>query len=119
MKKKMQLAVVVRQVDIMPPPHLRFRRFEKRIIVSPDSVGPEEKNWGRQQFLPLCRQIKSIGYQSVIVVSPANYNEWQLLNRDKFELLLFNSIGDLAAFIFESGLMVANDSGNGHLASFL
>jgi hypothetical protein len=119
MKEKMQLAVVVRQVDIMPPPHLRFRRFEKRIIVSPDSAGPEEKNWGRQQFLSLCRQIKSIGYQPVIVVSPANYNEWQLLNRDEFELPLFNSIGDLAAFIFESGLMVANDSGNGHLASFL
>jgi ADP-heptose:LPS heptosyltransferase len=42
-----------------------------------------------------------------------------LLNRDEFELPLFNNIGDLASFIFESALMVANDSGNGHLASFL
>lgn len=119
MKEKMQLAVVSRQVAIMPPPHLKFRRFEKRIIVSPDSAGPEDKNWGQQQFLFLCRRLKCIGYQPVIVVSPANYNEWQLLNRDEFELPLFNSIGDLAAFIFESALMVANDSGNGHLASFL
>jgi ADP-heptose:LPS heptosyltransferase len=119
MREKMQLSVVSRQVAIMPPPHLRFRRFEKRIIVSPDSAGPEDKNWGKQQFLSLCRQLKSIGYQPVIVVSPANYNEWQLLNRDEFELPLFNNIGDLASFIFESVLMVANDSGNGHLASFL
>lgn len=74
---------------------------------------------GRQQFLSLCRQIKSIGYQSAIVVSPANYNEWQLLNCEEFELPLFNSIGDLASYIFKSALMVANGSGNGHLASFL
>jgi ADP-heptose:LPS heptosyltransferase len=119
MREKMQLCVVSRQVAIMPPPHLRFRHFEKRIIVSPDSAGPEDKNWGKQQFLSLCRQLKSIGYEPVIVVSPANYNEWQLLNRDEFELPLFNNIGDLASFIFESALMVANDSGNGHLASFL
>jgi hypothetical protein len=119
MREKMQLAVVSRQVAVMPPPHLRFRHFEKRIIVSPDSAGPEDKNWGQQQFLSLCRQLKSIGYQPVIVVSPANYNEWQLLNRDEFELPSFNNIGDLASFVFESALMVANDSGNGHLASFL
>ena len=119
MQKKMQLAIVSRQVAIKPPPHLRFRRYDKRIIVSPDSAGPEGKNWGQQQFLSLCRQLKSVGYKPVIVVSPANYNEWQLLNRDEFELPLFNNIGDLASFIFESALMVANDSGNGHLASFL
>lgn len=119
MREKMQLSAVSRQVAIMPPSHLRFRRFEKRIIVSPDSAGPEDKNWGKQQFLGLCRQLKKIGYQPVIIVSPVNYTEWQLLNREEFEMPLFNNIGDLAAYIFESAVMVANDSGNGHLASFL
>lgn len=50
MQEKMQLAIVSRQVPIMPPPHLRFRRFEKRIIVSPDFAGAEDKNWGGNNF---------------------------------------------------------------------
>lgn len=119
MREKLQLSKVTRYVQITPPSNLRYRQYFNRIIVSPDSAGPEDKNWGEQQFLSLCRQLKKSGYQPVIVVSPANYNKWELLNRAEFEMPLFNSIGDLAAYIYESAVVIANDSGNGHLASFL
>lgn len=119
MREKMGLPIISRNVDLTPPPHLRFRRYVNRVIVSPDSAGPEDKNWGHWQFLSLCRKLKLAGYQPVIIVSPSNYSKWQLLNRGEFEMPMFTNIGDLAAFIYESALMVANDSGNGHLASFL
>ena len=53
------------------------------------------------------------------MVSPSNYAEWQLLNNGRFEMPQFESVGQLAEYIYESAAVVANDSGNGHLASFL
>lgn len=119
MREKMQLSVVSRHVAYTPLQQLKFRYYDKRIIVSPDSAGPEDKNWGKQQFLSLCRQLRNIGYQPVIVVSPANHSEWQMLSQGEFETPLFENISHLASYIYESALLVANDSGNGHLASFL
>lgn len=119
MREKMKLGILTRTVPLIPPPHLRNKRFGKRIVVSPDSAGPEDKNWGKQQFLSLCGELKSKGYEPKIVVSPSNHKEWELLSKGEFETPLFEDIGHLAAYIYESAAVVANDSGNGHLASFL
>lgn len=119
MREKLKLSILTRTVPLIPPPYLNNKRFAKRIIVSPDSAGPEDKNWGKQQFLSLCGELKSKGYAPKIVVSPSNHKEWQLLSKGEFETPLFEDIGHLAAYIYESAAVVANDSGNGHLASFL
>jgi heptosyltransferase III len=119
LQEEMKLSYVIRNVPLTPPPHLIYKRFEKRIIVSPDSAGPEDKNWGKQQFLSLCATLKSKGYAPKIVVSPSNHQEWKLLSKGEYDTPLFEDIGKLAAYMYESAAVVANDSGNGHLASFL
>lgn len=119
MHEKLQLNSVTRTVAITAPTDLIFKRFSKRIIVSPDSAGPEDKNWGKNQFLQLCKALKYNGYEPVIIVSPNHHKEWVNLSQGKFETPLFESINQLAAYIYESAALIANDSGNGHLASFL
>jgi heptosyltransferase III len=119
MKEKMQLQVLTKSVALSPPPNLQHRRFKKRIIVSPDSAGPEYKNWSPNRYIKLCQQLKLKGYDPHIVVAPKHHETWQLIQGNHFETPIFQNINDLASYIYESGALIANDSGNGHLASFL
>lgn len=119
LRDRMGLAKVVRDVALTIPSHLQHRRYVNRIVVSPDSAWPEKKDWSASSFLQLCRLLRKRGYSPVIVVAPRNHADWVARVNHEFEVPVFNNIGDLAAYIYESGAMIANDSGNGHLASFL
>lgn len=119
MRERMGLEDVVKVVSVTPPVGLKYRRFPKRVIVSPDSAGPEKKNWSKKLFIRLAHLLKAKGYEPVIVVSPRNHEEWYQLSNGSFDVPHFSDISQLASFIYESGALVANDSGNGHLASFL
>ncbi|MCB5184896.1 hypothetical protein LG201_06730 [Methylobacillus gramineus] len=119
MRERMGLSNVVKDVALTPPAMLLHRRFDKRVVISPDSSGPEKKNWTPDSFLKLARVIRERGYAPVIVVAPSHHEEWVGLVNGEFDVPLFPGINQLASFIYESGAVVANDSGNGHLASFL
>jgi hypothetical protein len=119
MRENWAFSSIKRFVNIHPPLGLEFRRYPNRIIVTPDSAGPEEKNWSPRLFFKTCDILEKQGHRVVLVVSPKNYSRWENLNKGRYEMPLFNSVGDLADFIYESGALIANDSGNGHLASFL
>lgn len=119
LKHQMGLQEVSAKVALTPPADLQYRKFAHRIIVSPDSAWPEKKDWPPQQFMKLCRLLIMHGYEPVIVVAPANHPQWQTINAGRYLMPQFDSITELAAFIYESAAVIANDSGNGHLASFL
>lgn len=119
MRDVMGLTNLVRDVPITPPGNLKFRRHPKRIIISPDSAWPEKKDWSPQAFLKLCHKLRSQGADPKIVVAPSNHERWKTISGNCFDTPLFPAIEDLAPYIFESGAVIANDSGNGHLASFL
>lgn len=119
MREKMKLDTVVRNVPLSPPEELQRGRHHKRIVVSPDSAGPDKKEWHPRAFLSLCRQLRRNGYDPRIVVAPRNHARWTELAAGEFEVPVFADIGSLAGFIYESAALIANDSGNGHLASFL
>jgi heptosyltransferase-3 len=119
MANKMGLKYLSREISIAPPAHLNFRRNTKRIIVSPDSAWPEKKDWCSSAFIRLCRLLRKRGYQPIIVVAPQNHFIWTQLVNNEFEIPLFKNLGMLAEYVYESGLLIANDSGNGHLASML
>ena len=119
MRERMKLERLVRKVPLSPPAGLTHKRHRRRIVISPDSAGPDKKEWHPRAFLELCRQLRRSGYDPRIVVAPRNRPRWQDLAAGEFEVPLFADIASLAAFIFESGALIANDSGNGHLASFL
>lgn len=119
MKERWKLTKLKKTVALSPPALLKPRRFPHRIVISPDSAGPEEKNWSPELFFRVCHRLQKKGYEVVLVVSPQNFERWSKLNEGRYEMPLFNNLADLAAFVYESGGLIANDSGNGHLASFL
>ena len=119
MREKMLLDTVTKELPISPPSGLQLRRYRQRVIVSPDSAGPEKKNWCASSFLGLCRHLKKQGYAPEIVVSPKNHATWKQMSGNEFQTPRFDDVADLCAYLYESDCLVANDSGNGHLASFL
>lgn len=119
MRTRMGLIKLTRHVELTPPPALQLRRYPKRIIISPDSAWPEKKDWPPSAFIRLCRQLKAQGDDPKIVVAPAKHEFWKKIINQEFDTPVFPDIGDLAAYLYESGALIANDSGNGHLASFL
>ena len=119
MREKMGLEVFSANVDLTPPKDLIFRKNKRRIVLSPDSAWPEKKDWSPERFLKLCDLLAQANYEPVIVVAPANHSAWQAKTNNHFLTLTFENIGKLAEYIYESAAVIANDSGNGHLASFL
>jgi heptosyltransferase-3 len=119
MQKRMGIEQLTRTVELTPPAELHFQRHRRRIIVSPDSAWPRKKDWPPHAFLKMCRELRNRGDDPKIVVAPQNHDRWQKLSGNRFETPVFHDIGKLAAYIYESGAVIANDSGNGHLASFL
>ncbi len=119
LRSRMGLARLERSVVVNPPAGLEHRRHHRRIVVSPDSAGPEKKDWSPSAFLKLCRRLRAQAWDPKIVVAPGNHPRWSSLPGNDFDTPLFHDVGALAAYLFESGALIANDSGNGHLASFL
>ena len=119
LRHKMHLQQTQRHVPIIPPPELIQRRHSQRIILSPDSANPEKKDWSPERFIRLAVVLEAQGYAPVFVVAPHRHDEWQARIGQRFPVPKFDDIDALAAYIYESGALIANDSGNGHLASFL
>jgi ADP-heptose:LPS heptosyltransferase len=119
MREQMGLHQVSAHVSISPPEELAYRRYPKRILVSPDSAWPEKKDWSAQGFMRVCGMLDHKGFQPVIIVAPHNHRQWMQRSSGRYEVPRFDSIAELAAYIYESGALIANDSGNAHLASFL
>jgi hypothetical protein len=87
------------------------RKYPKRVIIHPTSSRPG-KNWPREKFLRLAEKLKREGFEPAFTVSPNERKDWP-------EAPLFATLSDLVAFVCESGYMIGNDSGVGHLASCL
>ncbi|MDR1996643.1 glycosyltransferase family 9 protein [Azonexus sp.] len=119
LQEKMHLKEVSKELPIVALEGLLYRRHRNRIIVSPDSAGPEKKDWRPASFLALCHRLQALGYAPEIVVAPKNHAAWAKMAGHTFATPRFDDIGTLAAHLYESGAVIANDSGNGHLASFL
>lgn len=119
LQKRMRLTQLTRTVALTPPSGLRLRRHPRRIVVSPDSAWAQKKDWPPRAFLRLCRQLQAQGDDPKIIVAPTNHERWRKMSGNTFETPVFHDIGELAAYLYESGAVIANDSGNGHLASFL
>ncbi len=97
--------------DISIPPDVTPRKYANRIIIHPTSSRPG-KNWPRSKFLKLAEKLTCLGYEPVFTVSPKERKEWP-------EAPEFSNLEQVARFVCESGWMIGNDSGIGHLASSL
>lgn len=99
-----------RENGLIPPTGLIHRKFKKRIAIHPTSSA-KAKNWSKCKFHAIASDLKKQGYEPVFTVAPHERSEWNSP--------LFPTLADLSSFIYESGLFIGNDSGIGHLASYL
>jgi ADP-heptose:LPS heptosyltransferase len=103
---------------IRPPAPLQHRRYEQRICIHPTSA-ELSKNWLPQRFLTLAERLQTKGFEPVFIMSAAEQEDWQPTINDRFPLHSFAGVDQCAAFLYESGFFIGNDSGGGHLASCL
>jgi hypothetical protein len=114
----MHLKNVNRSNGLIPPANLTYQKYRNRVIIHPEST-KEAKNWLPSQFLKLSWYLKRQGWFPIFIVSPKERAEWKSRVRMAFPMPLFNSLSELASYIYESGIMIGTDSGIGHLASSL
>jgi len=103
---------------LVTPSHLLHRRYKHRVLIHPTSKDPH-RNWSALKFLQVAHQLQQEGFSPVFVVSLAEKQEWEPLIADAFPMPSFPTLSDLAAYAFESGYLIGNDSGIGHLCSNL
>lgn len=112
-EKLLRLPKVPKGSGLIPPPGLVFRKHPKRVIIHPSSSRPA-KNWPKEKFLKLAKKIEEKGFFPVFV--PGEKEGWEDIG---YPIELFPTLDALARYIYESGYLVGNDSGLGHLASAL
>ncbi|MBS0604834.1 MAG: hypothetical protein JSS60_07340 [Verrucomicrobia bacterium] len=114
-KDTLRFTVVTKSNGITPPEHVRPRKFEKRVVFHPTS-SRAGKNWPAEKFLQLAKKLKSLGYIPAMILTEDERKGWEL---DEVEVPLFANLSEMASYVCESGYMIGNDSGIGHLASCL
>ncbi|MBS0648197.1 MAG: hypothetical protein JSS10_03115 [Verrucomicrobia bacterium] len=92
-------AEMSKENGITPLPHLIHRLHRQRVLLHHTS-SLEEKNWLKDKFQEVAHGLKRRGYEPVFVPE-------------------FSSLDDLAAYVYQSGYVIGNDSLVGHLASNL
>ena len=117
-EKVLHLPKNTRSNGFIPPAELKHQLHPKRVIIHPTSSRPG-KNWSSEKYLQLAMQLRKDGYEPIWAIGPEERAAWQCLKDLGFSAPVFDSLEQLAAAIYESGYLLGNDSGLGHLASFL
>lgn len=101
----------VRDNGIVLPAAIERGKYPRRVILHPTSsrVG---KNWTPKQFLALCRKLEKGGFEPVFILTAEEKGDWPSVEAPGFK-----DLTEVARFVAESGAMIGNDSGIGHLAS--
>lgn len=101
------------------PPDLTFKKYANRVIIHPMSTS-QKKNWPQEKFLVLANKLMQRNFEPVFIVSPKERPQWeQAVLQHGFQLPSFPTADALAEYVYESGYMIGNDSGVGHLAANL
>lgn len=105
--------VVTKSNGIRPPEGVQMRRYSQRIVVHPES-SREGKNWPKDKYVALAAHLESAGYEVLFALTEKERVGWEDVTAP--ECRTFDA---LAKMVCESGFMIGNDSGIGHLASCL
>lgn len=114
-KDHLRLPILTKGNGIVIPDSIRPRHFVNRVIFHPTSSRPG-KNWPQEKYLELGARLKEQGYSPAFILTEEERTGW---DTEKIEAPRFDNLSELAAFVCESGYMIGNDSGIGHLASCL
>jgi len=105
--------------ELVPQHPECWRQNRKRIVIHP-TAGTAERYWSDSKFIQLAQRLYRDGYDVHFVVEEREAPAWQAAAKGHaFTVNHFESLQALGDFIHESGYMIGNDSGIGHLASAL
>jgi hypothetical protein len=115
----LHLPKITQNNGFIPPQGLIYRKHPKRIVVHPTSARPT-RNWPKEKFVKLALHLRSQGFDLHFIPGGVKEKEdWKDVEALGFPVEAFPSLDHLARFIYESGYLIGNDSGLGHLASAL
>lgn len=118
-KERLLLQNSVTAIPITSPQDLIYQKQTNRIVIHPTS-GTAERSWRQNQFIQLALHLKKRGFEPVFVLAPHEFMYWtKVCEKNKITMPLFADLNETARFLYESRLMIGNDSGIGHLASAL
>lgn len=100
---------------ITPLSGFTHQKYPRRVVVHPTSSRPG-KNWSAKKFAGLAEKLEKQGWQPVFLLTEEEKAKWPFPD---LAIPKWTDLSDLAGYVYESGLMVGNDSGIGHLASCL
>ncbi len=110
-----KLCSITKENGIQATPSFMQNRFPKRIVIHPTS-SRQGKNWPKEKFIKVAEKLKKKGFDPCFILTQEERKDWPCTNFPTPDLV---DLRDLAGFICESGWMIGNDSGIGHLASCL
>ena len=93
-------------------------KYQNRIVIHPTSADPK-RNWKKKQFFALAKKLERAGYDIAFAMSAKERDAWHEVTEHGFSLPTFHSLKETAEYMYESGYLIGNDSGLGHLASNL
>ncbi len=106
----------VNHTDLVIPSNYLHRKYSKRVVIHPTS-GAERRNWPAEKYLKLAQKLREEGFDPVFMMSPAEAQTWT--RGEDFPLAVFPHLTETAAYMYESGSFIGNDSGLGHMASLI
>jgi hypothetical protein len=103
---------------LTPPPGLLHRKYPLRVAIHP-TASTVDKRWLASRFIQLGVELRDQGFSPQFVVASHERADWKHVERSGISLPDLSSLDHVAAWLFECGWFIGNDSGIGHLASNL
>ncbi|MFM0287506.1 glycosyltransferase family 9 protein [Paraburkholderia megapolitana] len=103
---------------VVAPTGLLHRRHARRVVIHPEA-STDDKRWPAARFVKLARRLQRKGYEPHFVIAEHERARWKDIDMSGVPAPVFADLGTLAAWVYESGYFIGNDSGIGHLASNL
>jgi ADP-heptose:LPS heptosyltransferase len=117
-KSALHLKDVSKENGIEPIKGFTYRKNKRRIVIHPEA-NIESKKWEGEKFLKLSKKLMDLGFEISYIIPKEKREKYLKVKKYKIKLPLFKSLKELATYIYESGYMIGNNSGIGHLASSL
>jgi hypothetical protein len=104
-----------KDIGISLPKNLIHKKHKKRIIIHPTS-SDVFRNWSQKKFINLAKKLAKQGFEPFFIMTE---EEKKSFKKSKIPIFSKKSLTPLVSFIYESSYFIGNDSGPGHMASFL
>ncbi|MGH8779250.1 glycosyltransferase family 9 protein [Paraburkholderia sp.] len=117
-RDELALAVTQKANGLTAPAELQHRKHATRVVIHP-TASTADKCWLKSRYVSLARRLRQRGFDPHFVVAPEERAGWLDVLHQGLNVPAFDTLGHLAAWVYESGWFIGNDSGIGHLASNL